>query len=140
LILALVLMLSASDVSYDLTGIVNNRSGIPMTYKSQNVKPVRVTVAGTILATSHPGIFYNSNRSTTGYEGSLEYATSCDRSKAHGTYRLAFRVTAEKNEGSCTYSGDAECESRCSVKVTPKSCARGSDCQVEFAYTIGNQR
>jgi hypothetical protein len=138
LILALVLMLSASDVTYELTGVVNNKSGTTLTFKSQNVKPVRVTVTNQILGNFNTGVFYNSNASTTGYEGSVDYATRCD-AKHNGMYRLSFHVTLEKNEGSCTYTGDAVCQSRCSVAVSPKSCRDETDCHGQFTYTIGSR-
>jgi hypothetical protein len=139
LIFALMLMLSTTEMTCDLTGVVNNGSGRALTFKSQSVKPVRVTVTNQNLATSSTGVFYNSNPSTTGYGGSVDYAMSCDPAKHGGIFHLSFHVTREKNEGTWTYAGDAVCESRCSVQVTPKSCTNADDCQAHFTFTIGNR-
>ena len=142
MILALVLMLSASDVTYEIDGVVNNYSGLRLKFTSQDVKPAKLRIGMQNIPAPGVGIFTDTKTATTGYEGSLEYATSCIRNKTevHGTYRFSFHSSYEKNEASCTYTGDPACQSRCSVTVSPKSCKTLTLCSPEFTYTLGNLR
>ena len=135
MILALMLMLAPSDVTYDLTGVVDNRSANTLIFKSENVKPTRVMVTSAPLRPQSTAVFYNAKPSNN-YDGSIEYATACGRGHK-GTFRLSLHVTPEKNEGSCTYTGDAACQWRCTVTISPKSCRKVAGCNAHFTYTIG---
>ena len=140
MIFALMLMLAPSGLTYGLSGIVNNQSGNTLVRTGQNVTPVRIMVTSGPLRSQGTAIFYNAKPSSTGYKGTIDYATACGGPKGtkhRGTYRLSLRVTPDKNEGSCSYTGDAACRSRCSVMITPKSCRNVGDCTAHYIYTIG---
>lgn len=141
MILALILMLSPADVDYGLTGVIVNKTGNGLVYKTQDVTPANVALQKRGIGADDFGIFYDSKSAKTNYEGGVEFEISCrvGTKKYTGAYRFSFLV-ARDSQGSCTYRGDAQCQSRCAVEIDPKSCGDDTDCHPTFTYTIGSRR
>lgn len=134
-----------AETQYGLTVIVHNHLSSALIYKTQSVKPSRLSVPEKAVTPGWIGVLYSSRGSTTGLAGSVEWDARISKGPGKGsetlTVELHLDIGPNGNRASCDITSDVLKSVSCSASAEPKSCkdAPDQDCDVEIRVNVGRR-